>query len=127
MTRDASIRTHGFEPAKLAMVRPCLQAFIDRGELAGIVTLTSRGGDIVQSETLGMSDIETGMRMRSDTLFRIASMTKPITSVAAMMLVEEGRLSLSDSISRWVPELASPRVLRHAAGALTDTVAAHRE
>jgi len=127
MTRDASIRTHGFEPAKLAMVRPCLQAFIDRGELAGIVTLTSKGGDIIQSETLGMSDIQTGTRMRSDTLFRIASMTKPITSVAAMMLVEEGRLSLSDPISRWVPELASPRVLRHAAGMITDTVAANRE
>ena len=64
--------------------------------------------------------------MRSDTLFRIASMTKPITSAAAMMLVEEGRIALSDPIARWVPELADLRVLRDAAGPLDDTVPARR-
>ncbi|WP_441236674.1 serine hydrolase domain-containing protein [Bradyrhizobium sp. 930_D9_N1_4] len=116
----------GLDPAKLAEAGPALQQFIDRGEIAGIVTLTSRRGKIVQSEALGWSDIETKTAMRPDTLFRIASMTKPITSVAAMMLVEQGRIALSDPISRWIPELAEPRVMRNAAGPLEDTVPARR-
>ncbi len=116
----------GFDPAKLAMIKPALQAFVDSGELAGIATLTSRHGEIVQSETIGWSDLETRTPMRPDTLFRIASMTKPITSVAALMLMEEGRIALDDAISRWVPELAEPRVLRDATGPLDDTISARR-
>jgi CubicO group peptidase (beta-lactamase class C family) len=116
----------GFDPAKLALVRPALQGFVDSGELAGIVTLTSRHGEIVQAEAIGWSDLETHTPMRPDTLFRIASMTKPITSVAALMLIEEGRIALADPISRWVPELSNPRVLRDAAGPLHDTAPAQR-
>jgi CubicO group peptidase (beta-lactamase class C family) len=126
MTSDVVRRVQAFDPGKLAAIGPGLQAFVDRGELAGVVTLTSRRGEIVQAEAIGWSDIETRTPMRSDTLFRIASMTKPITSVAALMLVEEGRIALDDPISRWVPELANPRVLRDAAGPLDDTVAAQR-
>ena len=126
MTTDAIRRARGFDPAKLARVGPALQEFVDRGELAGVVTLTSRGGEIVQAEALGWCDIERKAPMRSDTLFRIASMTKPITSVAAMMLVEEGRIALDAPIARWVPELADVRVLRDPAGPLHDTVAAQR-
>ena len=127
MTNDVIGRVRGFDPARLAEVGPALQQFIDRGELAGIVTLTSHRGRIVQSEALGWSDIETKTAMRPDTLFRIASMTKPITSVAALMLVEQGRVALSDPISGWIPELAEPRVMRNAAGPLDDTVPAQRE
>lgn len=112
--------------SKLASLRGALQRFVDCGELAGIVTLTSLAGEIVQSEALGWSDIETQTAMRSDTLFRIASMTKPITSVAALMLVEQGKIALEDPISRWAPELANPRVLRDAVGRLDDTVPARR-
>ena len=126
MTSDVFCRAHGFDPAKLALVRPALQAFVDSGELAGIVTLTSRRGDIVHAEAIGWCDIETSTAMRSDTLFRIASMTKPITSVAALMLMEQGKIALSDPISRWVPELANPQVLRDPAGPLHDTVPAQR-
>lgn len=126
MTSDVFCRARGFDPAKLAMVRPALQAFVDSGELAGVVTLTSQGGEIVQAEAIGWSDIETKTPMRSDTLFRIASMTKPITSAAALMLMEEGRIALADPISRWVPELANPRVLRDAAGPLDHTAPARR-
>ncbi|MDQ0462514.1 CubicO group peptidase (beta-lactamase class C family) [Caulobacter ginsengisoli] len=121
-----SARADSFDPAKLATIRPALQAFVDRGELAGVVTLVSRGGAVVQADAIGWSDIEAGTPMRSDTLFRIASMTKPVTSVAALMLIEEGRIALTDPISRWVPELAEPRVLRNAAGPLHDTVPARR-
>ncbi|WP_316161555.1 serine hydrolase domain-containing protein [Bradyrhizobium sp. SZCCHNRI20481] len=126
MTSEAVCRRRGFDPAALAAIGPELAAFVDRGELAGIVSLTSRGGEIVHAETIGWRDVEAKSPMRPDTLFRIASMTKPITSVAAMMLVEEGRIALADPISRWIPELADLRVLRDAAGPLDDTVPARR-
>ena len=126
MTSDAISPARGFDPAKLAEVGPALQEFVDRGELAGVVTLTSRGGEIVRADALGWCDIESNAPMRSDTLFRIASMTKPITSVAALMLIEEGRMTLDDPIARWVPELANVRVLRDPAGPLHDTVPAQR-
>ncbi|MEN3285979.1 MAG: hypothetical protein V7634_279 [Bradyrhizobium sp.] len=126
MTSDAIGPARGFDPARLAEVGPALQEFVDRGELAGVVTLTSRGGEIVQAEALGWCDIESNAPMRSNTLFRIASMTKPITSVAALMLIEEGRMTLDDPIARWVPELANARVLRDPAGPLHDTVPAQR-
>ena len=113
--------------AKLAAVRFELQWFIDRGELAGIVTLVSRRGEIVSADALGWSNIEGRVAMQPDTLFRIASMTKPITSVAALMLIEQGKLALDEPITRWVPELAGRRVLKDAAGPLNDTVAAQRE
>lgn len=119
-------RAHGFDPAKLAEIRPALQAFVDAGELAGVVTLASRHGEVVHSEAIGWSDLETRTPMRADTLFRIASMTKPITSVAALMLVEEGKIALDDPIDRWVPELADRRVLRDAKGPVDDTVPAER-
>ena len=126
MTKDAVRRAHGLDRAKLAMIRPQLEAFVDRGELAGIVTLTARGGDIVHAETIGWSDIESKAPMRPDTLFRIASMTKPITSAAALMLVEDGKIALTDPIANWIPELANPRVLRSATGPLGDTIPARR-
>lgn len=114
------------DPAKLAQVGPALQAFVDSGELAGIVVLTSQRGEVIQSEALGWRDIETSSPMRTDTLFRIASMTKPITSVAALMLVEQGKLRLDDPIARWIPELADARVLVDPAGPLDRTVPIRR-
>lgn len=114
------------DPAKLAMVGPALQAFIDSGELAGIVTLTSQRGEVIQADAIGWRDIETNSPMRSDTLFRIASMTKPITSVVALMLVEQGKIRLDEPISRWIPELADVRVLVDPASPLNRTVPLQR-
>lgn len=125
MSSNAGARTR-LDPAKLATVRSALQGFVDRGELSGVVTLASLNGEIVESSAIGWSDIESRTAMRPDTLFRIASMTKPVTSVAALMLVEEGRIGLSDPISRWIPELAAPLVLRDAAGPLDDVEPARR-
>ncbi len=116
----------GFDTDKLAALRVAFEGYVERGELAGVVTLTARAGDIVRAEAIGWSDIESRRPMQADTLFRIASMTKPITSVAALMLMEEGKLKLTDAIERWIPELASPRVLRNAAGPIDDTVPARR-
>lgn len=126
MTRDVVCRAHGFDPAELATIGPSLQAFVNRGELAGVVTLTSRGGEIVQSDAIGWSDIETKTPMRTDTLFRIASMSKPITSVAALMLVEEGKIALDDPISNWAPELGDLMVLRDPAVPIQNVVPAKR-
>ena len=127
MTGDSTSRALGFDPEALAAIEPRLRAFVEAGELPGIVTLASRHGEIVHSAAIGWSDIESRVPMRPDTLFRIASMTKPITSVAALMQMEQGRILLSDPVSRWIPELAHPRVLRDPTGPLEDTVPARRE
>jgi CubicO group peptidase (beta-lactamase class C family) len=126
MTKEVFCRAHGFDPARLATIGPLLQAFVDRGELAGVVALTSHAGEIIQADEIGWSDVETKAPMRPDTLFRIASMSKPITSVAALMLMEEGKFALSDPIAKWIPELSEVQVLRNASGSLSDTVQAHR-
>ena len=126
MPSTAFSRTRYLDLAKLATVRSALQGFVDRGELSGVVTLASLDGEVVDTSAIGWSDIETRSPMRSDTLFRIASMTKPITSVAALMLMEEGRISLDEPVTRWAPELADLRVLRDPAGPLHETEPAHR-
>src|SRR5579859_3618280 len=94
----------GFVEAALAQIPPALQAVIDAGDLSGFVTLVWRKGEVAQVLTLGQRDIEAGLPMTRDTLFRIASMTKPVTSVAALMLWEEGKLKLDDPIVKWLPE-----------------------
>jgi CubicO group peptidase (beta-lactamase class C family) len=127
MTIDVPSPVRGFDPEKLAGIRPALERFVASGELAGIVTLTSRGDEIVQSDAIGQADIELGRPMAHDTLFRIASMSKPISSVAALMLIEEGRIALDDPVTRWIPELADLRVLRDPAGPLDDTMPAQRD
>ncbi|QIG78595.1 serine hydrolase domain-containing protein [Stakelama tenebrarum] len=127
MTLDSPQTVRGFDPDKLAKIAPALEPFVASGELAGIVTLTARGGEIVQSDAIGWADIELHRPMRPDTLFRIASMSKPISSVAALILIEEGKIALDDPVTRWIPELADRMVLRDPAGPLDDTVPAHRD
>lgn len=117
----------GFDGTILGQVPGALQGVIDNGDLSGAVTLIWRGGDIAQVNVLGQADIEAKRPMRRDTLFRIASMTKPVTSVAALMLMEEGRFKLSDPITPWAPEFADMMVLQSASGPLDDTYPAPRE
>jgi CubicO group peptidase (beta-lactamase class C family) len=99
---------------------------IDGGLLAGAVTLVWRSGEIVQVNALGHRDVDAGLPMQRDTLFRIASMTKPVTIAAAMSLVEEGRLALRDPVARWLPELADMRVLLDPLGPLDRSEPARR-
>src|SRR5271155_2151339 len=117
----------GFSSEKLAAIAPTLQSVVDAGDLSGFVTLLFHKGEIAQVNTLGHRDIAAKAPMTRDTLFRIASMTKPVTSVAALMLMEEGKLRLEDPITKWVPELADRRVLKTADGALDDTYPAPRD
>ena len=96
------------------------------GELAGAATLVWQNGKVIQQAAVGWRDIEAGLPMERDSIFRIASLTKPITSVAALMLLEEGRFALDDPIARWAPEFAQMRVLRSVDGPLDQTDPAAR-
>ena len=103
-----------------------LQESVDKGQLAGAVVLIDRNGQ-TECAVAGWRDIENDLPMERHTIFRIASMTKPITSVAALMLLDEGRIKLDDPISRVAPEFAKMRVLRSPDGPLEDTEDANRQ
>lgn len=103
-----------------------LDRYVDRDELAGAATVVFRHGRVVQSCARGWRDREALDLMEGDAIYRIASMTKPITSVAAMMLVDEGRIGLDEPITAWAPEFRDMRVLRTVDGPLDDTEAAER-
>lgn len=103
-----------------------LREACDTGLLAGVVTLVWQRGSVLQVNEIGYRDVRAGLPMTRDTVFRIASMTKPVTVAAVMTLVDEGRLALTDPIARWLPEFSAPRVLSDAAGSLEATTAARR-
>ncbi|KUI33811.1 serine hydrolase [Mycobacterium sp. GA-2829] len=100
---------------------------IDAGLLSGAVTLVWQGGRVVQVNELGHRDVTAQLPMQRDTIFRIASMTKPITVAAAMTLLEQGRLALTDPVTRWLPELADMQVLDAPGGPLDKTHRARRD
>ena len=117
----------GFSKDELAKIGPTLQGIVDAGILSGAVTLLWRNGEIANVTTVGLRSIEDKTPMQRDTLFRIASMTKPVTSVAALMLMEEGKLRLDDPITKWAPEFADMVVLKDAEGPLDQTYPAPRD
>jgi CubicO group peptidase (beta-lactamase class C family) len=102
-----------------------LSGHVERNEMPGLVALVSRHDD-VHLETLGTMSVGDPATMKRDTIFRIASLTKPVTAVAAMILVEECKLRLDESIEAWLPELANRRVLKSISSELDDTVPAMR-
>ena len=116
----------GFSGERLKRLTKAMQAHVDAGSVAGVVTLVHRHGETVHSDVLGWQDEEAGIPMRRDTLFRIASMTKPIISVAALMLVEEGKLRLGEPVDKFLPELTKRKVLRSPGAALSDVYDAPR-
>jgi CubicO group peptidase (beta-lactamase class C family) len=97
-----------------------LQNLVDRGQLAGAATLVWRHGE-ARTACAGWRDVNAKLPIEPNTIFRIASMSKPITSVAALMLVDDGRLALGDPIARYAPEFAHTRVLRSPDGPLDET------
>src|SRR5579872_201854 len=106
-------------------MRDTLQQIVDSGQLAGAATLVWKNG-AARTTCFGWRDIERKLPVERDTIFRIASMTKPITSVAALMLVDEGSIALSDPITRYAPEFSRMRVLRSPGGPLDETDLAER-
>jgi CubicO group peptidase (beta-lactamase class C family) len=103
-----------------------IEALVSAGTLAGAVTIVWRDGRVVHRACVGSRDLELGLPIEHDSLFRIASMTKPVTSMAALMLLEEGRFALTDPIARWAPEFKDMRVLRSPKGPLVETDPAER-
>jgi CubicO group peptidase (beta-lactamase class C family) len=101
----------GMSGARLGRLHARMQQMVDGGERAGFITLVLRNGRIADWHTYGYRDIERKLPMEKDTICRIWSMTKVITSVAAMMLVEDGKITLADPVSKYVPEMKHMRVL----------------
>ncbi|MDC0714553.1 serine hydrolase [Stigmatella sp. ncwal1] len=114
----------GLNAKQLRRVDTHLKRYVDDGRLAGWQVMVSRRGKVAHLTSYGLADKEANRPVETDTLWRIYSMTKPITSVAAMMLWEEGAFELSDPVSRWLPEFAAPRVYTGGTAAKPVTVPA---
>ena len=117
----------GLSAARLARVDSWRDALVDSGRLAGATTLVMRRGRVAHLGCSGMADMARGVPMRADTIHRIYSMTKPLTSVAAMMLYEEGRFQLDDPVTRFLPEFSGMRVFAGGSRGSFETVPAVRD
>ncbi len=117
----------GLSAARLDRVGKWMHRWVDSGRLAGMVTVVMRRGELAFAETAGKADLERNRPMRPDSIFRIYSMTKPLTSTAIMMLYEEGRFQLDDPISKFIPGFANPRVYAGGSRGKIDSVPAERE
>ena len=101
----------GMSSDRLARIKPLMQSYVDEGKFAGVQTLIARKGKIVHFEQVGKLSLDTGANIEKDSLFRIYSMTKPITSVAAMLLFEQGKFQLDEPIANYLPEFSNVKVL----------------
>src|SRR5208282_4235458 len=119
--------TVGLSSERLERLSSAVQRSIDDKRIAGAVTLVARRGHVAWFKAQGMADREAGKPMRPDSMFRICSMTKPITSLAVMMLYEEGRFLLEDPVSKYLPEFKNPKVLVKPASGAPYTIPATSE
>ena len=113
--RQSTPAAIGVSAERLQRLHQGMQGFVDRKEVSGIVTLVTRDGRTADMHAVGFQDVDSKTPMRTDTIFRIASMTKPVTSVAIMMLYEEGKLLLTDPVSKFIPGFKSMQVLEQGA------------
>jgi CubicO group peptidase (beta-lactamase class C family) len=117
----------GLSPERLERIATAVQRRVDEKRIAGAVTLVARRGHIAWFKAQGMMDREAGKPMRTDAIFRICSMTKALTSLAVMMLYEEGRFLLDDPVSQYIPEFKDPKVLVKPASGKPYTIPATKE
>jgi CubicO group peptidase (beta-lactamase class C family) len=117
----------GLSAARLDRITKWMHDWVDGGRLPGMTVAILRKGELAYAHTHGKADIERGKPMRPDTIVRIYSMTKPLTSTAIMMLYEEGRFQLDDPISKFIPGFKNPRVYAGGSRGKIDTVPAERE
>ncbi len=101
----------GMDPERLASIPIRMNTFVEKGTIAGAVTLVARHGVVASLEAVGHQHLETKTPMRTDTIFQIRSMTKPVTAVAVMTLIEEGRLGLLDPVEKHLPEFREMSVI----------------
>jgi CubicO group peptidase (beta-lactamase class C family) len=123
----ASPESVGLSAQRLERIGTVMQKHIDEGRVAGTVTLVGRRGKVAWFKAQGLMDREAGKAMAPDAIFRICSMSKPITSTAVMMLYEEGRFLLNDPVSKYIPEFKNMRVLAKTPSGQEYTVPASRE
>jgi CubicO group peptidase (beta-lactamase class C family) len=116
----------GFSADRLKELTAGMTAYVTRGEIPGFITLLHRDGELAHMDVVGWQDQEGAIPLKRDTIFRIASMSKPVASVATLMLMEEGKFRLEDPVDHWLPELANRKVLKNPAGAIDDTYASPR-
>ena len=110
-TMNATTSQNGFSPGHLQRLSDMNRRYINDKQVPGIVTLVARDGEIVHFEAHGVMGLDNKEPIRKDTLFRIYSMTKPVTAVAAMILFEEGRFHMTDPVARHLPEFADQKLL----------------
>ena len=123
----ASPKSVGLSQERLDRITAVMRKHVDDGLLAGAVAIVARDGKVAYLQSVGMRDKEQRIEMSPDAIFRIASMSKPITSVAVMMLYEEGRFQLKDPISKYIPEFKNPKVIVTGEGSQEQIVPAKRE
>lgn len=128
---DSLVRTEaaslGLSPQRLARIDPWMDRLVEDGKLAGLSVTVARRGEVAYSRCCGLADRERGTPMGEDTIVRIYSMTKPLTSAAILMLYEEGRFQLDDPITRFLPYFANQRVCTGGARGTLETVPALRD
>jgi CubicO group peptidase (beta-lactamase class C family) len=132
MPPAATPESVGLSSERLQRLRAVMQGYVDQGRIAGVVTYIARSGRVAELDAFGKADVEANLPMKKDTIFRVASQTKAFTSVAAMILVEEGKLGLADPVSRYIPAfkkttVALPPPAGAVAGSPVTVVPARRE
>src|SRR2546426_6422189 len=123
--RKQAMSISGLSKARLSRMHDVMAGYAERGEVPGLVTLVSRRGE-VHVDVIGTQALGESPPMRRDTIFRISSMTKPITAAATMILVEECKVRLDEPVDALLPELSGRKVLKRLEGPLDDTVPAIR-
>ena len=110
----------GMDAARLQLIPKRMREFVEQGKTAGVVTLIARHGEIASLEAVGYQDLESKKPMRTDTIFQIMSMTKPVTCVGIMILMEEGKLALLDPVEKYLPEFRGQKMVarRNADGSI---------
>jgi CubicO group peptidase (beta-lactamase class C family) len=111
LPKAASPEAAGFSSERLKRLDDAMAKVVADGRVAGMTTLLARHGKVVEFKTYGKASLETGKPMQKDAIFRIYSMTKPITGVAMMILFEEGKWRLDDPVTRYVPEFKNLKVM----------------
>jgi CubicO group peptidase (beta-lactamase class C family) len=114
---SAAVLTNGLDAQRLSRIPARMQAFVDRGEVAGIVTLVARHGQVAHLSAVGYQDLESKKPMKTDSIFQVMSMTKPVTGVAIMMLAEQGKLAIGDPVEKYLPEFNGQMVVESRSGA----------
>jgi len=124
---EADPRELGMSPAILQLVDQALSHYVDAGHVPGLVVAVARHGHIVYQRAMGWQDLEQQIPMRADALFQIRSMTKPVASLAVMQLIEQGRLSLDDPVSHYIPAFADMQLFSDATDFNSATISPQRE